>query len=577
MRAARLTILVAFLLVVPVFSGAFAKGPSAPAGPKGLKGFLTVPSQEFRRTFPRTPAFAWQPVRGASCYEFQLATSRAFEGNSVVWSNVQRGTGAASSCTGRTLSIPAAAINLTLPWFTGKPWALYAHVRAITPQGATKWSRAYGFNMRWEKRNGEDDVPRPMSTRPGLVRWTTVEGATSYEVWYPEARNKTFRTTTNVADLREFYTLHEDPNWWTAVRWRVRAVREVQGKVPNGLPAVSYGPWSPEYAATNPALTDGKIQLGKAVSDTVSARWQDGPHGLMPALTWSGNPNPGYLPLYRVYVFTDKDCVNVVFKGSLTGAPAFAPRQSGPLLFPDPGEDAEGLESAFLDVLPSGNNEGAPMLSRDGFTIFSTESATTNSTASDGGANTSSPSTSSPPNQELSGPPPVQPHVDLPDVDNRTTRYYWTVVPVGPNPDGTGYRDLELPQDACQAGRVSTFAKLSKPAFTGSRPFVSGLTPRGRLLASAVARPTVYSTPLVAWHPVLGATSYEIQWSRTTYPWRSVGTLTRRTTATLLPLGPGRWYYRIRGLNGSQIGTPAMTWSAPAAIRVVRPTFQVSR
>jgi hypothetical protein len=30
-------------------------------------------------------------------------------------------------------------------------------------------------------------------------------------------------------------------------------------------------------------------------------------------------------------------------------------------------------------------------------------------------------------------------------------------------------------------------------------------------------------------------------------------------------------------LNAAQVGTPAMTWSAPIAVRVARPTFRISR
>jgi hypothetical protein len=140
------------------------------------------------------------------------------------------------------------------------------------------------------------------------------------------------------------------------------------------------------------------------------------------------------------------------------------------------------------------------------------------------------------------------------------------------------YFDAEVPQDACESGRVSTFAKLSRPAITASgAPYVAGLTPTGRLLASASARPTVYSRPLIAWRPVVGATSYEIQWSRSIYPWRAVGTLRTQATSASLKLGSGVWYYRVRGLNSVQVGTPAMTWSKPAAVRVVKPTFKISR
>ena len=124
-------------------------------------------------SFPRTPAFAWSPVGGAACYEFQLATSRTFEDSTLVWSNVPSTARAGRFCGSvkfqsvegkvgedeeavtRTtmlppIRIPAVSLNLTLPWFSGKPYALFAHVRAITGRGPTKWSKSFGFDMRWE-------------------------------------------------------------------------------------------------------------------------------------------------------------------------------------------------------------------------------------------------------------------------------------------------------------------------------------------------------------------------------------------------------------------------------------------
>jgi hypothetical protein len=553
MRAARLATIVALLLVTPFVATAAAKGPSAPAAPKGLQGFLLRPNESVTHTFPRTPAFAWKPVRGAACYELQLATSRTFETSTVVWSNVSGGTGAARVCGGsREITIPAASISLTLPWFTGKPYALYAHVRAVTTSGATRWSSPFGFNMRWE------ELPVPMTAKPGLVRWKPVDGATSYEVWYPDIRRR-LTTHTNVADQREFYLFHDDPNWWSTVRWRVRAVRHVLGTIPNGLPAVSYGPWSPMYATTNPALSTGKLLTRSAVSDVVSAGWKDGAHQLMPALTFTGNQDltGREWPLFRVYAFTDSDCVNVVFRGSVVAGPAFAARTSGPLKLP---VNYDEIDTATLSVLEGATNETAETWSADDSEFRSNESSEGDSSSATETA--------------------TQVHVDLPDVDSQTTRYFWTVVPVGIEVPADGsfkYVDVELPQDVCEAGRVSTFAKLSKPAITASRtPYLSGLTPTGRLLAVAGSRPVVYSTPLVAWQPVVGATSYEIQWSKTTYPWRSSGRHVTLSTSSLLNVKPGLWYYRVRGLNATQVGTPAMTWSAPSAVRVVRPTFSVS-
>jgi hypothetical protein len=398
--------------------------------------------------------------------------------------------------------------------------------------------------MRWS----EPAVPLP--AKPGLVRWTPVEGASAYDVWYPDIR-KIVRTHTNVADQREFYTFHLEEGWWQTVRWRVRPVRQVVGSIPNGLPAVSYGPWSQMYTATNPTWQGGPLKVRFAVSDEISSNNGAAAHQLMPSLTYTGDQgfDGQEYRLFRVYAFTDSDCVNVVFRGSVTGGPAFAPRISGPLELPT---DQDELDIALSGVLPSSKTEGAKTYMADGTPVDA--------------------------NENLNEGQAVR--VDLPDVDRRTTRYFWTVIPVGilVNDEGTfEYWDVESPQDACQSGRGATFAKESRPAITteGS-PYVSGLSPNGRLLSQAGSRPVVYSTPLVAWQPVIGAAQYEVQWSRVKYPWRKRGSLRTHATTAVLRMQPGLWYYRVRGLNGAQVGTSAMTWSAPVAVRIARPTFSIS-
>jgi hypothetical protein len=567
MRAARLALLSVVLLGTLLTASASAMESGAPGAPKGLRGFALRPNESVTHTFSRTPAFAWSPVRGAACYEFELATSRTFDGSSVFWSNVSYGAASGRFCRAVSFSapaatsdaegtekavstvispirIPATSINLVLPWFTGKPYALYAHVRAVTTHGATAWSRPFGFNMRWE------DTPVPMTAKPGLVRWGAVEGATAYDVWYPDIR-KVVRTHTNVADQREFYSFHLEDNWWQLVRWRVRPVRQVVGALPNGLPAVSYGPWSPTYATTNPAWSTGKLQVRYAVSDAISTESRASSHQLMPAFTFTGDTGTDgrEYRLFRAYAFTDRDCVNVVFRGSVVGGPAFAPRISGPLKLP---ANQEELDVALAGVLPSAKTETAKTFMVDGSAL------TANETIGETGAV----------------------RVDLPDVDKATTRYFWTVVPVGIFVSEGGafeYFDAESPQDACESGRIASFGKESRPAITtAGSPYVSGLSPKGRLLAQAGKQPVVYSTPLVAWRPVVGATGYEIQWSLTKYPWRARGSSLTYSTSSVLKLGAGLWYYRVRGLNAAQVGTPAMTWSSPVAVRVVRPTFKIA-
>src|SRR5262249_44836796 len=114
--------------------------------------------------------------------------------------------------------------------------------------------------------------------------------------------------------------------------------------------------------------------------------------------------------------------------------------------------------------------------------------------------------------------------VDLWDSGWPAGRYYWTVVPVREVANGGNvqYFDAEGPQDACLAGRVASFGKTSQPATTSATtPYESGLAPTGELVAAQNAKPSFFRAALIAWEPAFGATGYEVQWSRTKYPWKS--------------------------------------------------------
>jgi hypothetical protein len=84
------------------------------------------------------------------------------------------------------------------------------------------------------------------------------------------------------------------------------------------------------------------------------------------------------------------------------------------------------------------------------------------------------------------------------------------------------------------------------------------------------------STPLVAWQPALGASAYEVQWSKKAYPWRPEGNLFTFSTSANLPLKPGGWYYRIRGIDLSlPTGSAQMTWSDKMGLVISKPKFKV--
>ena len=635
-----------------------AFSPSAQAGiqpisgsaPIGLRGFLLRADEPRRDVFSRTPSFAWSPVRGALSYDFQLSTSSTFRENGIIYS-------------GTKVKSPAVSLPLSLPWITGKPYSLYARVRAVLPKRTTPWSAPYGFNMRWT------DTPTPLSTYPGLLRWKPIDGATGYDVWLLDAR-KVFSVNTNVADQREYYTFHQNSLWTSTVKWRVRAVRTLYGKRENGLPAVSYGPWSAVYTAVNPPFATGPLNLSATVSDVISDSEVTPAHGLMPAFVYSGNISSFRTAeeLYRVYAFTDKDCLNLVYRGAVVGSPAYAPRPLGPLALPHTQADVAKARSSYLR-----DGDEGKTFTADGVVVTTSESekpAGTSSTGSkDGGGSNGSGNTSEgsastggqagsgtslPVDQTKAGAP-----VDLWDTDFWPRGgYWWTVVAVEAVPPdgfqttlvgsaakgattielasiaalvpgdslsvGSGsnqetvkvlsiegntvtlstalvnthapdepaerpgnqlvYRDLELAQETCAEGRLMRFGKQSEPVLMGNgAPFVSGLSPSGRLIAAVRGSATFYGPPLVAWAPALSADAYEVQWSKSAYPFRAeargksgtVGLQTFATSATL-PLRPGSWFYRVRGINFSVPGgVNQMSWSNPVKLVVTRPRFVV--
>ena len=639
MRLVRLAVICAVALVLT--GSAQARTDAAPGAPQGLRSFLLRPSEAPAHEFARTPSFSWLPVRGAIRYEFELSKNPSFTEAGIFWTDA-------------SLKTPAVSVPLALPWMTGDPYAVYARVRAITRDGVSQWSQGYGFNVRWSS------LPQPLPTQPGMSRWSVVDGATSYHVWFPAIR-KVVGTRTNAVDHREFYAFHQASGFSGSVRWRVRAVRNLYGKVPTGLPTVTYGPWSPVYTTTNPPIADGVVTPGLTVADdTTSTTAATRQHELTPAFSFSGTQaaTTDRHELYRVYVFSDADCVNVIHRGSIVASPAYVPRTTGALAIPAKTSEIALARTAFLADLPKGQPEVTQYMN-DAAKVTSTESdkepaRPASAKPAAGGPATEDPA-ATPPENDLSLPgTPVATGapVDLWDSGWPNGRFYWTVVPVSfevaapratvlTNPTAAGgtafrvgtvtgfvvgdlarvgsgptqetltvtnvdsatltvtttaaafahgsgesisslastinYWDQELPQDVCAAGRVQSFGKGSKPLVAGSgSPFVSGLSPLGRLMTAARSVPSFYGAPLAAWQPALGADQYQVEWSKTRYPWVKAGEKLTYATSALLPLTPGSWWYRVRGLNFSLPGTArALTWSAPVGLTVSKPTFAV--
>jgi hypothetical protein len=496
----------AVAVAVPASSGSAASRPPL-ARPTGLQSFVERLNEPRLHAAPdvpeysRTPSFAWAPVRGATRYEFQLSTSNQFRAdNGLVWS-------------GETpAATPATTIPLSLPWITGDPASLYWRVRAVSGGSVSLWSDAQGFSMRWPSVPTEwrPDSGSP-ADMPGYVRWHPVDGATGYQVWFTDPNvSEVVTTITNVADERDYY--ESDHNWTGAVHWRVRAIRSTYGNTFDGLPAVSHGPWSPEYTWTNtsnPLESGTDVRPVAAVSDSVSTPDQPDVHSLLPALLFAGGGTNE--DLHRVYVFGDSDCVNPVYpqtpedQSSVVAGPAYAPR---------------------TNTVPATTSE-----------LVYGDSASTVA------------------------------KVDLPDRGWSGGRYYYAVVPVQ---DG---QDTELPQDACQASNVLAFGKNSAGATP--IPQATGLSPAGRLLMATTSRSSFYGPPLVTWTAAPAAAAYDVEWSRNLYPWHPAGHIQTPATSALLPVTAGTWWYRVRGISPSLPGNTSMTWSQKVRIRIAAPTYSV--
>jgi hypothetical protein len=564
-----IVILAALLVFAPSAAAGIDAGPTpfhaVTSAPEGLHAFLLRPDETPQKYYPRTPSFSWSPVnaRGGT-YDFELSTTRSFNEAGVLFSYDK-------------VTIPALSIAHQLPWMTGLPFALWAHVRWVSKDGKqiTPWSAPFGFNMRW----ADTDYPQQLPAPEGMVRWKPIEGATRYEVLYPDVRPAlSFQTTTNVADEREFFTLHQGAVNWSSVRWRVRAIRYIDDKdlLKNGMPRVSYGPWSSTFTSVNPPLSLGVLGTTDTVSDTWDKKGQPAaPHELTPGFAWT--PSSPVISdigafgssLYRVYIFTDDHCVNQIFTGSAVGSPAFAPRVvGGPFALP------QSTKSLLTWT-------GPPFLASPG----------------DEGRSLDATGKQLKPNELPGKNPPVNgnivgdANVDLWDSGWPNGRYYWTVVPVtveaygGFDPTSGDqpilYHDTAVPQDQCEAGFGMSFGKVSQPVVTAASnmPWVSGLAPNGRVVASASKVPEVHDSPLVAWEPAVGATTYEVQLSRKSYPWKTTWTTSTAATSVVLPLGKaavGTWFYRIRGINPAlPVGAQAMSWSNPVRLRVTGDSFVV--
>ena len=460
---------IASLLAVAALAASASASSAGLAAPSGLHGFLLRADETASASFHRTPSFAWNPIAAATRYQFQLATTSTFRDNGILYDNSQ-------------LLTPVEAPPLTLPWITGSPHALYARVRAFVGAGVTPWSDPFGFDV------VPPAAPTPLPSYPGLLRWTPIEGADGYEVWLVDT-GKLEYVRTNVLDEREFYTFHQAQTWIGTVRWRIRAIRgDTYNSRINGIPVSHYGAWSPIYSSSNPAPSGGPITLTGTLSDVFSDGSATAPaQRLMPGFVWSGNQSLSgtSAELFRVYVFTDRQCLNLVYTSALVGGPAYAPRPFGALALP---QDAQTVSAARGGYLADGLEAGG--ITYDGETVVPTEqspdAAPTTQVPGDvpSAANTSAPPGSgsgSAPAGSGSAPAgagsgssgigvggKLGAPVDLWDTNWPESGYYWTVIPVSASALGAARALQRAPSPGRTAPGWPSIRRTARSP--GSRP-----------------------------------------------------------------------------------------------------------
>ena len=173
--------IVAVIAAVPVAAGAAAGKPSL-AKPSGLQNFeLKLSDAHDRRSRKYVGRSRGRRRSRGSPFAARHATSSSSRRASTSAPTT------ASSGRARTLTTPAAAVPISLPWITGEENSLYWRVRALGGGAVSQWSATQDFSMRWAQANPlkrAEGIPQKLPSEPGYVRWSPIEGATGYDVWF---------------------------------------------------------------------------------------------------------------------------------------------------------------------------------------------------------------------------------------------------------------------------------------------------------------------------------------------------------------------------------------------------------
>ena len=516
--------------------------PRARRADRRCSAFLLRADEPPADRFPRTPSFAWTPYAGAAQLrlrardEQDVRRERDRLVDHVAHDAARRcrRSRSRSRCRGS----PATRTRST-------------RTSARTPRrGVTPLERAVRLQHALDER-----CPSSYRRRsPGLVRWKPVEGATSYEVWFVDA-GKVITTTTNVADEREYYTFHHDPPGPAVVQLaRPRRPAALRLGCRTGC-RPSYGPWSPSTSSVNPPASRPGRSPARDASDTTSRR-DDAPRrtASRPGSSSRHTATTGSpAALFRVYVATDRQCVNIVFTGAVVGSPAYAPAHDGPIVLAGDARRRDGradhvrrrrragrhVHSRLRAVTTSGTRrlEAATQPTHDA--DRSPATADDRRTA----AGRSRPTSPRAGRSSTSGTAAGRPAATT----GRSSR-------CGVQRARCAYHDAAVPQDACAAGRVARASARRASPWSPRRRQAVRLGPRPRRAARRPPDREALLLPCRA--DRLAARARRDAATRCSGARRApVEDRARRLRlhggdlVLLEALTPGTWYYRVRGID----------------------------
>ncbi len=307
--------------------------------PQGLKAFLLRTDEPVKHEFDRTPSFAWVPVRGAHPVRIRAGDQQVVHGELDRLVERERRVRCADDhddgsrddapprrrrppswrSSTRTCARRRSPSISRLPWITGSPYALYAHVRAITSKGPTSWSAPVRLQHPLVEHPEEPQEPasrpRPLVAGRGRDGVPGVALRSQDDIHDDHERRRC---------ARPVHLPPHEPFFTGSIKFRVRAQRALYGEAVSGLPATTWGPWSPVYTDVQPPLSLGDAQRRRHdVRCHSRTRRPALAHALTPGFAFGGDSGGpldynGGAPaeLFRVYIATDEDCVNIVYRGA---------------------------------------------------------------------------------------------------------------------------------------------------------------------------------------------------------------------------------------------------------------------